>query len=50
MDKEFSVHYDTRTEVIRVYSNPKYRPCYSLTLLEEVYELQLSIIEPRIIS
>ena len=41
---EISVRYDPKYEAIWVYSNPKSRPCYSMSLLQEVYELQLSII------
>lgn len=43
--KEISVRYDPQREAIWAYSNPKIRPCFSVTMLIEVHELQLDIID-----
>ncbi|OQX57994.1 MAG: hypothetical protein B5M52_06240 [Helicobacteraceae bacterium 4484_230] len=42
---EISVRYDPVTESIWGYSNPNVRPCFSITMLKEVHELQLGIID-----
>lgn len=42
--KEISVRYDPKTEAIWGYSNPNVRPCFSTTMLKEVYDLQMDII------
>ncbi|MCH9812695.1 MAG: crotonase/enoyl-CoA hydratase family protein, partial [Epsilonproteobacteria bacterium] len=42
--EEISVRYDSETAAIWCYFNPKVRPCYTLKMLQEIRELQLSII------
>ncbi len=42
--EEISVRYDYEKEAIWCYFNPNIRPCYTMNMLEEIYELQLSII------
>ena len=55
MDKEFhklmrdrgeiSVRYDPKTEAIWSYANPSLRPCFNISLLGELRQLQLDIID-----
>ncbi len=43
--EEISVRYDPDTATIWCYFNPKIRPCYTMKMLQEAHELQLSIID-----
>ena len=43
--EEISVRYDPKSAAIWCYFNPSVRPCYSLTMLEEIHGLQLEIID-----
>lgn len=43
--EEISVRYDPKYEAVWVYQNPSRRPCFSTSMLLEVHEVQLSIID-----
>lgn len=42
---EISVRYDPEMQAIWGYQNPNQRPCFSMSMLQEVHELQLGIID-----
>ncbi len=43
--EEISVRYDPDSAAIWCYFNPQVRPCYTLKMLQEIHDLQLSIID-----
>jgi len=43
--EEISVRYDPKLQAIWGYQNPRKRPCFSMSMLQEVHELQLGIID-----
>ena len=43
--EEITVRYDVESASVWCYFNPKIRPCYSYTMLQEIHTLQLEIID-----
>ncbi len=43
--EEITIRYDIETAAVWCYFNPKIRPSFSMKMLEEMYDFQLSIIE-----